>query len=159
MAVPVSSYHTAHPVSVLVIHHVIRRYKKDLATSQTTRKIFNTRYRSTSKYYSTAQHRALMWSGVCCARRNTRAGVLRATSAPAPRRNPGRTPGGPPEAKKCDTCANICSKTRQESACKCLPNRRVSGCLGMSWRRNEVITLRLPKSGVARGQQRCTQVN
>ena len=28
--------------------------------------------------------------------------------------------------------------------------RRVSGCLGMSWRRNELMTLTLPKSGVAR---------
>ena len=31
--------------------------------------------------------------------------------------------------------------------------------VGMSWSRNELITLTLPKSGVARGQHRCTHVN
>ena len=37
--------------------------------------------------------------------------------------------------------------------------RRVSGCHGTSLSGNELITLTLPKSGVARSQHRCTQVN
>ena len=48
------------------------------------------------------------------------------------------------------------AKTKQQRAFKCLPNleKRVS-CLGMSWGRNELVTLTLPKSRIVlRGQHR-----
>ena len=55
---------------------------------------------------------------------------------------------------------------RENPATKCVSTRPApregvyqAGCLGMSRRRNELMTLTLPRSGVARGQDRCTQVN
>ena len=61
--------------------------------------------------------------------------------------------GVPPEAIfPPEICTNICAKTGQQSSFKRLPNleKACVSCLGMSWRRNELITLTLPKSGVAR---------
>ena len=61
--------------------------------------------------------------------------------------------GAPPEGKKLRPSNKLRSNASRTS------KRRVSGRLGMSWSRNELVTLTLPKSGVARGQHRWNQVN
>ena len=100
---------------------------------------------------------------------------MRKPPAERPGEPPGRAAGGD---FCCDICTNVCAKTKQQSAFNpfqtAVPfwgeitrnknkmfmysaaliasrtsKRRVS-CLGMSWRRNELITLTLPKSGVVR---------
>ena len=71
--------------------------------------------------------------------------------ASPPQGPPEPPPGGPPEAICFCDMRYICAKIKQHSAFNAsrTSKRRVS-CIGMSWRRIELITLTLPKSGVAR---------
>ena len=92
-----------------------------------------------------------IYSNICVA--CTRALISGPASPPqqpprAPRSGPGRTAGGDFFAICEQIYARKPSNKVRLNASR-TSKRRVS-CLGMSWRRNELITLTLPKSGVAR---------
>ena len=94
---------------------------------------------------------------ICVFQHATRAG-----GAQAPRRGPPEGPRRAAGGEKIAIYARICAwrpSNKLRSNASLTSKRRVSGCLRMSWSRNELITLALLKSGVARGQHRCTQAN
>ena len=84
------------------------------------------------------------WSGVCC---GTATGDAR-RGKQASRRGPRRAAGG--VFFKIHALIYVRKPSNKVRLHSSRTSKRRVSCLGMSWRRNELITLTLPKSGVAR---------